>query len=253
MPRKEFKYGVSARRFFIRTALGLLGDAMTHREQQARHRTFLQAQRFAQDWARPALEAHPELFDQLDEIPTTTDELAQTYAGIQHPDWAKVCIWVEAWYRDDVFGAQPRDTDLEADEILDPDPSQTSHYFARRSYREAVSDALQTQADAIQTTDGSLANALYDWTYPYVVAVAWPVLQRLEKTLTAVTDLWHDGIPEDESNARARRMDTVSELILGWHRSGVFSQPAVPHDDASRDDLLEVIQGDTHPLEDLQP
>lgn len=249
---KAFKYGIAARRYLIRQRLGWMGRAMTKRDAQARERLFLQARRSAASFATPALEAHPELYDALEDLPRTEDDRAAAYAGVHHPGWVRACTWVEAWYRDDVFGAKPRDDQIEADDLLEPNAEQATHYFAQRAYREAVVDTLQVQAEALTEPDGAWANALYDWTYPYIVAIAWPVLTRLEDTHDRVRRIWQDGLPPKDEHARARRLETVDELVLAWHQSGVFSEATVPHDDAARDDLLELIASDTHPLDHLE-
>lgn len=242
MAKEQFDHGIAARRYLLHMGYRMLADAQMVRDSTAHARLTLQATGLLWPYIGPSVERHQTPAEGLKALRDGPPEVSR-FAGITDKRWARLCWWTDALYRSGVYSADPLGGHLDASEILRDDPNKATTFFGQRAYRRLTITVHKALAEAAKERDGAWANTLFDRVYRLVVAAAFPVLERLEDCRAAVDEIWADGVPADESEARGLRMDTVSEVCIALHESAVLAQPQVPVDTTSRDDLLSAIQG----------
>lgn len=245
---QSFKYPDAAHRYLIMDAMGRLAQTTQHADPTVREDTFDQIYRHVESLARP------HLGDQREAFAEASSKIARLRRergpGTHRRRWQTVRWFMELWWLAGVFGANPENEDPEPDDLVKPDHQKGSHWFAHNAYRTLVVGAVELMGDAASDTDRDRAADRYDAAYPYVHAIAHPVLERLPTVRRAVSELWSDHEHGERATVtRARRMDTFPLFITAWNRSGVLGRPGIPVDHSTIE-LFEEIIPKTTPWED---
>lgn len=235
----RYRYGRAAERYLIGAGLRRLANATQHRDREAAQIAITHAQR----WLLPFAEAS--LTKRWNEEPR---QKVRTLQAPGHPEprarrqWHQVRWWVQAWWNDGIYGADPRSEQLTAEDLITPDPSQATHVWAVNAYRRLVVDGLEELGSIMATPHREEANDLTDRFWPWLRAVVHPVLDQIPEAHRAYTEIWDSYDPHEANEVtRARRLDSLPTFHLAWHRSGIIGQRATPRDTAASEDLADTV------------
>lgn len=244
-----WKYPQAAQRYVIVGGLQRLAKTTQKRDPALAGSTFDQVYRWLEPFARVSL-AKRRASDaamrlsrvQARACPEDLPMLERA-AWRRQQRWKCVSWWVEAWWLDGVIHADPQGGELTAEDVAVDDPEKGgAHFRAHTAYRGLVLEAVELLGDVASTPDRDMASQLYDQAYPYVAALAHPVLLRMPEAKEAIDRLWSDHDPRERSVVtRARRLDAIPLMVEAWYHSGVFGEPPVPLDPESGDKLRDLI------------
>lgn len=239
------EFAPAAERDLIVTGLKRIGTATQVEHDDIAEERFLAAWSALWPFAIPNLDRANEdvhnALQRLDDETPPDDWRGDETSWACRNKWRRLRWWVEAWFQDGVFAAQPTEDEIHGREIVEPDASKSTHYYAERAYRHLIRTAFLDLQAATQHRDARVGQARYDRAYSYVRALVHPLLLRLED-LHEKVNAWDEatrGRPRG-----AAHPEHVRATALLWEaaqRADVAGPIDVPIEEDADDFLLEAI------------
>lgn len=178
------------------------------------------------------------------------DESADPLEDNAQRCWHSLRWIVEAWYADGLLAANPTHADEDAEEIINPDPTKSSHIYSLNAYRSILVDVYDRLQDLL--TDDE-PGPRYDRVWHVFRATTHPLVLRVPRAERTLSEIWSDHHQDEDTEiTRQRRIDSLRPILLACGRSSLLGFPTTYRDEAAAEYLLESVPDEPEWLEEAQ-